>query len=97
MSIRNDIFDAVLSAVEGIKDNADYDSNVRNVEPFRSNYLQAQTSETPMLMVIDQANDQVLVQDTTHTRYAFDVFIYGYYAGLTGLKCRKSSMRSMRI
>ena len=82
MSIRNDIFDALLVSVDAIRtDGATYaDGKVRRVVAYQENYDQELSDQTPLLMVVDKGDDNTVVRDDSQTRYTFTVDIWGYVA-----------------
>ena len=90
MSVRNDIFDNLMTALKLIGSSNDYDANIRTVKPYHQNYLEMYKDDTPVLMVIDHGNEQILVSDATHTHCAFDVDVVGYTTGSFWEETQKS-------
>jgi len=78
MSVRNDIFDKLIDSLAVIKDSGAYEVRLRDIKRYAINYLQQYAEMTPLLMVVDVGDQETLVQDATHTRYAFHIEISGY-------------------
>jgi len=77
MSVRNDIFDSVMTALDALKTDT-YEADVREIQPFHENYLTKFAEHTPLLMAVDQGNDERLVYDTTHSLFSFNVSLWAY-------------------
>lgn len=82
MSIRNDIYDALLADMDNIRtDGTTYaDSDVKRLVSYQDNFENEFNDATPLLMVIDQGNDQTVQRDDGQTRYTFDIAVWGYVA-----------------
>jgi len=82
MSIRNDIYDALLDSIDAIRtDGTTYaSSDVQRVVSYAANFEREFHDATPLLMVIDQGNDQTVQRDDDQTRYTFDIEVWGYVA-----------------
>lgn len=85
MSTRNDILNNLLDALAVMKDDATYECHIRQIVPFRENALDKLRGDLPMLMVLDTGNEQILCEDSTHWRFAFDVEIQGFVIGDSSL------------
>jgi len=81
MSTRNDIISSIMSEVDNIRTSSDYsDSTIMRVTEYHENYESLYSDQTPLLMVVDLGNDRIVVRDDSHTRYAFDIEIWGFVA-----------------
>lgn len=83
MSVRNDIIANLISEVKAYVVSDDCPALIQKVAPFHFNYQMEFKNNTPVLMVIDQGNEQRAVADATHDRYIFDVMMAGYLKGPT--------------
>uniref|UniRef100_A0A6M3JTC1 Tail protein n=1 Tax=viral metagenome TaxID=1070528 RepID=A0A6M3JTC1_9ZZZZ len=77
MSVRNDIIANLKTSLEALKTDS-YAAEVHTVESFHVDYVNKYKSQTPVLMIIDQGNDERLVYDNTNSLFAFDVQLWGY-------------------
>lgn len=82
MSVRNDIITGLKTTVETLKTASAYSAaGIKSVDMFRSNYLQTDQAFLPIVMVVDNGNDTVIVNDGTRTRYSVDVTLWAYCRG----------------
>ena len=77
MSVRNTIISNLTTSLEALKTDT-YEADIKSVKPYHFGFLDEYRSQCPILMVIDQGNDERLVYDSTHTLFAFDVDLWGY-------------------
>lgn len=79
MSVRNTIIAALKTSLEALRTNT-YEAEVHSVASHYVDYVDKRKSQTPILMIIDKGNDERLVYDSTHSLFAFDVELWGYYS-----------------
>lgn len=89
MSTRNDIMQNVIDRIHTIKDDPSYDAVITSIEEYRQDFLTMPKDQLPLLMVVDQHNDQVSVMDGTNTRYAVDIVVWGVVAEGSWDLCRQ--------
>lgn len=78
-TVRNTIMVDLLDALKVIRDSNDYEAQLaQDPVMYHKNYL---NDSTPCLMLIDELNDEVLVEDASNRRSAFDVLFIGFVTG----------------
>jgi hypothetical protein len=90
MSIRNDIIENLASAIETIRSSGDYEANIREIAQTYVPYSEKLRDQTPLLMVLDGGNDQVILNTGDGTMYSFDVTVMGYVRESSYVGCRES-------
>ena len=82
MSVRNDIYEALLANIEVIRTSETYDASPKKILSFIENYKTKFKNETPIMMMVDTGDDQLIVEDNLFKRFIFTIepsyFISGY-------------------
>lgn len=79
MSNRNDIFDALLTALESLK--TDYSMHPNKIVPYTENHQSLFAEDTPILMVLDEGNEQILAEDDESVMLMYGINLKYYISG----------------
>ena len=76
-SIRNTILTNLKTALAAIEDDTNYPLNIHHVSLFDENVLKQTPEKTPMVMIIDTGREALIVADSTHYRYNWEIMLRG--------------------
>lgn len=83
MSVRATILDNLESELTTMVDSEDFDSLVAKVSRFEFNFLSSEHHKTPMITILDSGDEAIQVEDETHIRYKWNIFISGFVKSST--------------
>lgn len=77
MALRDIITANLLSALELIKCNSSYESQITQISEFNENILRQLEYQTPLVMLLDPGIEELKVWEETAFRYKWKIGLYG--------------------
>ena len=75
MSVRADILANLETALNGMKDDVDYEANPAMVSMYDERFLAAPSSDFPWLMILDDLPEERAAQDSTNVAHYMNLIV----------------------
>ena len=77
-SVRETILLNLETALDGIRNSIDYESQIKSVSRYDENVLLTENFANPIIMIVDVGDDEKRVQDSTDYRFRMTIALRGF-------------------